>query len=530
VSRVLTLIFGVSLVGCTAPPRALDGHRALARLSLDLRGTLPTIEEQDALDAGRETLGGFADAWLHGERFGERVRAWFAPVLRTRIDEYPVVAAEVGLTEEAAFQRVLGDQVPRMFSYVAEQDLPWTDLVTSELTMAEAQLASIFPVEPATGWAAVRWTDGRPSAGVLSTSSFYWRYPSAGVNYGRGRANAIARVFLCQDFLDRPVEFPRNIDLTDENAVNDAVRTDESCVNCHAALDGLASFLWGFQYADGDAAPDMVAYHPERERGWTSTSHVPPSYYGHEGFTLRDLGQQIAGDPRFVTCAVETVWEALLGREAAASDADALAGHREAFLDGGLRLRPLVRSVIADPLYLGEPDGNRPSADRKLLQPDMLGSAVEGLTGYRMTADGVDVLDTDRIGLRSLAGGVDGYTGAGQASVPTPSMLLVQRRLAEAAAFAAIAADAATPPGSARRLLPGVTFEERPGTDGEAAMRTDLALLVRRVLAARAEPDGPEVDALLSLWVDLYAMEPDALAAWAGVASAVLRDPDLLIY
>ena len=42
--------------------------------------------------------------------------------------------------------------------------------------------------------------------------------------------------------------------------------------------------------------------------------------------------------------------------------------------------------------------------------------------------------------------------------------------------------------------------------------------------------DGEEVEAALSLWSDLYTVERDTRAAWAGVLSALLRDPDFLLY
>jgi hypothetical protein len=43
-------------------------------------------------------------------------------------------------------------------------------------------------------------------------------------------------------------------------------------------------------------------------------------------------------------------------------------------------------------------------------------------------------------------------------------------------------------------------------------------------------PDDEETDDLLSLWSDLYAADGDTGAAWAGVLSALLRDPAFLVY
>jgi ATPase subunit of ABC transporter with duplicated ATPase domains len=80
----------------------------------------------------------------------------------------------------------------------------------------------------------------------------WWRYPSNGSNYHRGRANAVSRIFLCSDYLSRPVIFPRDLDLTDEELVLNAIRTNPACVNCHVSLDPLASYLSGFQFKGSD--------------------------------------------------------------------------------------------------------------------------------------------------------------------------------------------------------------------------------------------------------------------------------------
>ena len=77
-----------------------------------------------------------------------------------------------------------------------------------------------------TGYQVVRYTDGRPSAGVLSTNSMWWRYMSNGTNYNRGRANAISKLFLCTDYLEKSIEFDRDVNLLDEGAVNEALQTN----------------------------------------------------------------------------------------------------------------------------------------------------------------------------------------------------------------------------------------------------------------------------------------------------------------
>lgn len=526
VKRILPLLL---LVGCasSATEPTLTDTQLLIRASLDLRGVRPSVAELDRIEDDPDALPELVEEYLQDPRFGDRMRALYTPVLRTRIDAFPVDAQEYGLEDDAAFQAAVGEEVPRMVGRVARDDLPFTELVVGDWTMAEGILEQVWPVQRDAGegeWRPARYTDGRPAAGILATNSLWWRYPSNGVNFNRGRANALSRILLCNDYLAREVDFPRDVDLTDGALVDDALRNNPGCVNCHVSLDPIGSYLFGFQYPANAEAADASIYHPERERGWQATTGVAPGWYGEPGYSLSDLGRQIAADPRFVDCAVETVFEGLVSRDVGLDDADALSQHREAFLAGGATLRPLVRSILSDPAWLGDA-AERNAAVRKIATPDLLASQIEDLTGYRLTVNGVELMETDRFGLRSLAGGVDGATGTAPARTPTPTMVLVQERLAEGAAFHVATADAASPPGSGRRLFQVDFADSSPAT-----LAAEVARLHRRLFGTRVENDDPEVAEAVDLFATLLDLEGDPVRAWAGVLTALLRDPDLLLY
>ena len=99
--------------------------------------------------------------------------------------------------------------------------------------------------------------------------------------------------------------------------------------------------------------------------------------------------------------------------------------------------------------------------------------------------------------------------------------MLVQERLAESAAWYVVEQD----PG---RLFT-VDFTETPDTD-RAAMAAQVQALHRAIFGRVVATDGEEVEAALALWADLYAVERDPRAAWAGLLSVLLRDPDFLFY
>ncbi|MFO0748512.1 MAG: hypothetical protein U1F43_23030 [Myxococcota bacterium] len=518
---------------------ALDARALLVRLSLDLRGIRPTPAELAAVEGPDPdaALPALIDNFLGDARFGKRVRDLYATVLRTRVEDFPVGAAALGLPaeDEPALFASIGEEPLEVIARVAAEDRPWTDLVTADWTMADETLASVYPIDrtPGPGWQEARYSDGRPAAGLLAVNGLWWRYLSDGVNYGRGRANAVARIFLCSDFLTRSVDFPRDIDLTDEDGIRAAVRENTGCVGCHAGLDPLASYLAGFQYTDKSVAAEMTVYHSERERQWRQMTELAPSFYGTPGYSLADLGRQIAADPRFVTCAVETAWTLLLRRPVDARDPgelDALTRHREAFLAGGLTLKALLRSIVMDPRYrMGPaPAGSAEPGMEHLVTPDQWGDMLDAWTGFRLSAQGADLLATDLTGLRTLAGGGDGRAGAQPATLPTATMSLSWERTAEAAASYAV--DHPFRPPDARALFE-VDLGHEP--DGPAfddpAMRAQVVSLHRRLFGTKVADDGLEVRAALELWDAADRIDGPA-GAWKAVLTALFRDPSLVLY
>ncbi|MFT5585642.1 MAG: hypothetical protein ACI9VR_003234, partial [Cognaticolwellia sp.] len=294
--------------------------------------------------------------------------------------------------------------------------------------------------------------------------------------------------------------------------------------NCHNSMDPIASYLFGFFSYDPANPLEVVEYHPERELLWKEYIGTQPAWYGEPGHNLTDLGQQIAGDPRFVECAVEQAWESSMRREALPSDADALTAHREAFLAGELTWKALMASIVSDPLYQAAGDQSGGVA-KKMATPDLLSSQIKDLTGFTWSYDGYDLMRTDRVGFRLLAGGADGSNVTQSASGPNATIVLVQERLAQASAWYAAGADAT---GEGPELFTEVDFSEVDSSD--PAMAAQVQALHFRIFGTRIAADGPEVQANLALWQDLYDLNQDPIAAWAGVLSVLLRDPDLLLY
>lgn len=536
VIRSLLVLAAIAALGACAekePPASeaqVDARAILVRASLDFRGIRPTAAEIDAVLQDPTSLDATVDGFADDPRFGDRVKSLFADALRTRRDFYRFDASAYGIDydRDPIFQAAIAEETLDIIAHVAVTDAPFTEILTADYTIVDPILLEAWPLEEVSprpvdlpeGRTMARYTDGRPSAGILSTTSLWWRHESTLDNANRGRSNALSRALLCEDYLDRPIDFPSDVDLTDLEAVQNAVQTNAGCTACHATLDPFASHLWGFMQQTEDAYA-WARYQPANELGWKDVSRAAPAYFGAPtNGRIDTLAARIGRDERFVGCAVKRVYERLLGRSAELADDGQLALHREAFLASGLSLKALYRSVAADPAYRGletkSAFGGVPApASLKLAAPDLLASSLSDLSGYHLDVEGREAITVDA-GLRAFAGGSD------RGAIRTPSLghALVHRRLAEASAR--WVADGAAPESRLGALLGedptvGPSFET-------------IAALVLEVRSQRLAPDAEDVIALGSIWDTVLVETGSGAEATAALLTALLSDPDLALY
>ncbi|MCA9653228.1 MAG: DUF1588 domain-containing protein [Myxococcales bacterium] len=509
----------------------LSEAELLTRASLDLRGVRPSVDELEAVRREPARVDAMIEGFVDDPAFGERMKDVFAGAWRTRIDLYRL--PELGYAGEYDDPRhaAIGEEPLQLVAYIALNDLPFTHLLRSTETFVDPVQLDTWPLEPVEGPAGerlpegtvrARYVDGRPLAGVLSMNAVFWRHSSTVENANRGRANALSQALLCQSYLDRPIDFPTDLDLTDSESIRNAIATNPACQGCHSTLDPLASYLWGYMYPDSDLPEPTYAV--DQERAWQINTGARPGYFGQPGERLVDLAEHVAGDERFVSCTVRRVYEGMLGRKAALEDEGALAEHREAFLDGGLTLRALVRSILHDPSYRGEPwtprfGGSPQPVHEKVAPVGVLSRSLATLSGYELRLAGRPGTELD-LALRRLAGGSD----RGDTTNVSTGAVLVQRRLAEAGASHAVLAaqEGRAAGGTLDGFLGGVDL-------GQAPTAEQLAQLVRIVRSRRLAADDPEIVALVGVWDDVAAIS-DPPQAWIAVLTAVLADPDHLLY
>jgi Protein of unknown function (DUF1588) len=542
---ILLLTAGCQEAPVEAPLTALAPRQQLIRLSVDLRGIHPSEEELLAIDESPALYDDYVDRWLTDPRFSVRLREVWNQRFLTRTGDSYFELAEAGITtlSEVEVATALADEPLRLVSYLAENELPYSDIVLADYTMADAVVAAMWDLESVEGekittvgdWQPAHYRDGRPEAGILTMSTIWQRYPSMGGNANRHRANAVSKMLLCDDYLSRPIVLNRAaVDQLTEDP-EDAINSNETCQSCHSTLDPLAAHFFGFFHYDSlDGLRDATEYRPENEEGWRLYSGRSPAYYGRPTANIVELAEAIAADPAFVDCAVRTAWEGFTQRSL---DLDAdwaeYEAHRAAFVAADLNLRALVGDIVRSDAYKAsaatDPDLDLRLAGVRTASPAQLASIVADITGYQWTFSGSEGLVEDVEGLVVLGGGIDSSYVRDRAYPPSVGTAFVVERLAQSAGGHVAAHDLDPDRSDAAILLDLVGAGDTPETAPEA-FDAQVRALYLAITGIPLAADATEPELLATMWKQVYAVEGSGEAAWAAVVAAVIRDPQVIFY
>ena len=515
----------------------LDARSQLIRLSVDLRGVHPTEAELYELEIAEDQLvvyNGFADQWVDDQRFIGRIKEVFNERYLLRTGD--VYFGGLDGIDDRRMADIIANEAFALLEYVVANDMPYSYMVTADHTMANLELASYWNIDYAGengGWAPARYNDDRPHAGMLTMTTFWQRYPSMGGNANRHRANAVSKVFLCDDYLSRPIVLNRaavdELTIDPENAING----NTGCQSCHASLDPMAANFFGFFNYDDEEGIESTFYRPEREEDWRDYAGKAPGYYGRPTGNIPEFALELAADTRFQDCAVRTVWEGLTQRTLLDEDWPEMAPHVEAFANSDMNVKQLVLSIVKSEEYRAKAANEPGLEDRlvgaKLVSPEQLSSIMADITGYTWFFDGRDGLKNQSIGLPTLAGGIDSKFIVERTYTPGVGLVFIQERLAQAAAWHVAQHDLNPERTTEAQMLHFVTIEDTPDTNPEA-FREQIRHLYLVVTGHPLAEDAREPDQLMEVWKNLYSVEASPTLAWAGVVSAVLRDPSIIFY
>ena len=90
------------------------------------------------------------DSLLDSPEYQEHLVHRFGDLWHTRVDQFDIVADDFNLDSYEwwfPFARTVGEEPLRLMAHIAANDLPWTEIVTSDTVLTNDLLATIFPVE-----------------------------------------------------------------------------------------------------------------------------------------------------------------------------------------------------------------------------------------------------------------------------------------------------------------------------------------------------------------------------------------------
>lgn len=526
-------------------PVYLDPPEHLTRVSMALRGVRPSAQELAAVADDPSALEGIVDGYLDDPRFGEIVRDLHNDALLVLADflVFPAGFVPKGPVADVDIYRLnrsITEAPLRLIEHVVMSDEPYTNIVTADYTMADETVSEVWGI-PYDGdgesWEITHWQDEREHAGVLSDPWLFQRYQSTISNANRGRANAISRAFLCYDFLSRDIEVDSSVDLADPEAVANAVVDNPSCASCHQGLDPLAGFLrdWSPVYVPSDIDYPFDPYMPDIFVDIGATVR-DPGYFGKAGDGLAALGQFIAEDPRFSTCAAKRFYSYFHQVDLEEVPLEVASRLQTDLVDSGMSAKALVKAIVLDDEFRishWEEQTERDLPGVKKARPVQLALLFDDLTGFRWQTDltefglaPIDLMADSFFGYNVLLGGIDSLFVTRPSHGYSATASLVLRGFAREAANSVVDADFANGDLGSRHLLTLVTDAE---TD-EAAIREQLAALYLRMYGRIVEPDGPEVDQTHQLFQAALEHAGDVPRAWKVTLTAMLQDVEIAHY
>jgi hypothetical protein len=254
-----------------------------------------------------------------------------------------------------------------------------------------------------------------------------------------------------------------------------------------------------------------VNYSAHQHQLYLSATLKQPSYYGHAGNDIADLGALIAADPRFYQCATERFYTGLTRQ---APDRDTLHALSRDFSSDG-NARALVEAIVTSPEYR--------AAALRVLPPEQLYTALSDLGAWdpgEELDEGLKALAWDPE-IRVLGGGTDDITVLRRNQRPGVGTGVMLAWVARQLSFDAINTDLSR---SERLLLNVAALDD---TD-ENIVRAQLVDWHIRFLSLPVEADSPEIDALYDLFV-AFDEETD-LHPWPQTLSALIRHPRMVMY
>jgi hypothetical protein len=527
----------------------LSAPQHLTRISLALRGMRPSIADLQAVTADPGAIPAIVDRYLGQPVFGETIKELHNETLLLRIEvpqyTYPDIGPLVGKTARELNTGKF-DEPLELIRDIVMTDQPYTKIVTADYTMTNEVTAAMWGMTHTgapNAWTRSQLADDRPRLGILSSNAIYDRHRSAGFNFNRGRANFISSTLLCHDYLTSDIIIDTTVDLADPDVVANAVVANASCAGCHQTLDPLSSYLFTYRTqlnAGAVTAYPVTYYSPQTANRWMTANKRPPMFFGASTGNMTGLGPAIASDPRFARCAAKRF--ASYFTEVAQNQLSHawIARLQKEFVDSNYNAKALTKAIMLSDEFRVSHDTDATAAETTVgtlkLRPEQQHRMIRDITGFTWSTTSTanlrgipygtaNLLESDFIGFRVLAGGIDSYFVTDYVHTMSATSSLVAKSAAAAAADFVVEGDLVAAAAD-RKLFVRAAVD----ATGEPAIRAQLAFLHARIYGELVAPDSPEVDETFALYSDAFAASNNRVRAWKVTLIGMLSNFRALFY
>ncbi|MBL8680310.1 MAG: hypothetical protein JNK05_14130 [Myxococcales bacterium] len=381
---------------------------------------------------------------ISGEDFPNRGQYAGGPCCDSRMPEYnsPMCVQNRDFMLKA--NNAIAREPVNLFEYIVRGARPFSELLTADYTLVNAQSAFIYGVSSQVGFndqyansnelRPARITYRRvydanpmrfraadpmpfPHAGVLTMPTFLTRYPTTTTNRNRHRARIVQAYFLGTDILkvgERPID-----STSAESLIMTPTMNYGPCRTCHSINDPIAGAFRGF-------FPNGTSWRWDPMDQWYSD--MAPPGFGAESTpgtnyrnALQWLAPRIAQDPRFAMSVVRFIYKSITNREPLAHPTDLqdplyaarsaawteqdriLRGVARRFTASNMNFKTALLEMIESPIYRAEAavmprintDADREAAltahaglgTAMLTTPELLDRRVQAIAGFPWMRD-----------------------------------------------------------------------------------------------------------------------------------------------
>src|SRR3954468_2730698 len=334
----------------------LDPYSRASRLSYALWNSTPDVELLRAAQSGElakpEGVTRQVERMMASPHLETGVRAFFFDFLE--LDAYDNVTKDTLIYPKwssAVAEAAREDTLRTIVDIVLKSDGDVRDLMTTPKSFINRKLAAVYgiPFDFSQEWMEHDFPADSGRVGILTRISMLSMSAHPGRSSPPRRGVAIMDIFLCEPTPAPPanVDFSIVEDTSSLKTVRERLTlhaTNPACASCHTHSDPIGLPLEEF---------DSLGMHRDTENG--QPIDVSGSLMGKRFKGAAGLGQALHDNPKFPACVARKFYAYGVGANAEDVQPKTFKASYDAFVNGGHRLKTLIKSLTTSPEFFRAP-------------------------------------------------------------------------------------------------------------------------------------------------------------------------------